>query len=174
MLKAIVSVMLVGGLLWQVGHATAQPMPQATGEPSPPEGEAIFLSEEIEYEIDREERDRYEIFLGTPGFLSAMIIQKPDGIYVAWVIYEKEGQRKSKTLPLTQEVVERLRVRVRIPPREIEAPERQTPETEAPERQASGVRLAPPGRPPLSGKRAGSMLLAGVGGTLYSVSLGSV
>lgn len=83
MLRPLASIVLVGCLLWQAGHALAKPLSQAGGEPSPPEGKVIILSDSIGSKIDRAERDQYGLFPGIPDFLSATIIQKPDGIYVA-------------------------------------------------------------------------------------------
>ena len=43
--KSVISVVLVGCMLWQTAYAVAGP--EAEGEPSRPEGEVIILSDEI-------------------------------------------------------------------------------------------------------------------------------
>jgi len=109
MFRSLLSVLLVGSLLWQIGYAATGP----DAEPPHPEGEVIILSDEIGPEIDREERARYGLFDSFPNFISATIIQKP-GIYVTWVIYEENGQRNYKTLGVTEEVLKLLYEEVQL------------------------------------------------------------
>lgn len=95
MFRSLVSVILVGCMLWQTGYAATGP--QSEAEPSRPEGEVIILSDAIGPEIDRDENDQYGLFPDIPNLISAMIVRKPDGMHVVWVTYEEDGQRKYMT-----------------------------------------------------------------------------
>jgi hypothetical protein len=80
MFRRVWSMALVGCLVWHTGYATEQPASKLEGEPSPPVGKVIILSDEIGPEIDWKERDRYKLF-PISDLLSARIIQEADSRY---------------------------------------------------------------------------------------------
>lgn len=154
MFRSLLSVVLVASLLWQAGYVAAGP--QSEAEASRPEGEVIILSDAIGTEIDREERDRYGLFRSISGFLSAIIIRKPNGRNIAWVTYEEDGQRKHRTVQVSKKALKLLYERVGgIPPAEVQVPETQTPR----------------GQLPLN-RTAQGCLLGGMGGSLVGGLIG--
>jgi len=79
------------------------------------EGKVIVLSPEVGETIDRQERDRYNLFPASQGFHSATVLQKPDGSYVAEITEERNGSKQVRTLPIDQQTLDIMRTHLEEP-----------------------------------------------------------
>lgn len=84
-----------------------QELPQEAGA-----GKVIVISEKVGETIDEKERDRYCLFPASHNFQSAMILQLPDGGYVAEISEEYRGAKKIRRLPLDQATLHGIRDRI--------------------------------------------------------------
>lgn len=73
------------------------------------EGKVIVISPKVGESIDRDERDRYQLFPGSLNFLSAVILQLPDSSYVAEITEEQDGDKKVRTITIDQHILDELR-----------------------------------------------------------------
>ena len=74
-------------------------------------GKIIVVSDLVGEVIDLEERNRYNIFLGTKGFQTAVLLQLPDRKYAFKITYidEKTGEEKIKLLHQIEADIVRLK-----------------------------------------------------------------
>jgi hypothetical protein len=75
----------------------------------------VNLGPEVGETIDRQERDRYELFPASENFHSAVIVRRADGSYAAEITETDEGVKKTRNLPIDQSTVELLRERFSTP-----------------------------------------------------------
>ena len=75
-------------------------------------GQVVVISPKVGEIIDRDERHFYGIFPASRDFHSAVILQRPDGSYVAEITEEYRGVRKVRTLPIDSLTLDRLRNRI--------------------------------------------------------------
>jgi hypothetical protein len=62
-------------------------------------GKLVIVSDKVGEAIDKEERERYNLFPQIKGFKSAIFLKLQDGSYVAEVTYEEEGEEKKQLIP---------------------------------------------------------------------------
>jgi hypothetical protein len=128
------------------------PLPVARAEEKE---EVIVVSILVGEEIDREERERYELFPQFEGFTSAVFLKLHDGSYVVEVTYIEEGEEKIERIIQTKTAIESLKYYIEnydiLKPRlsEIEIKEKEV------------VRKV---KTPFNSKRALGEVMGGIGG----------
>jgi hypothetical protein len=97
-------------------------------------GQIIAISPRVGETIDREERDRYGLFQASVNFQSAVILQQPDGNYVAEITEERNGEKEIRMLSIDRRTLDQLRDFIenfkesrRPPRRPPPAPQTRTP-----------------------------------------------
>jgi hypothetical protein len=83
-----------------------------TASSEPQEDKVIVISPDVGETIDQEERDRYALFPNSQDFHSAVILQKPDGNYVAEITEMKEGERDVRRVPISWQKLVELREQI--------------------------------------------------------------
>lgn len=85
------------------------------------EGEIITISERVGEEIDKEEREKFELFPNIKGFQSAYLLKLPDNRYVFRITYldEQTGELKIELKQVSQESINNIRYQIDIKPWEI-------------------------------------------------------
>jgi hypothetical protein len=79
------------------------------------EGQVIVISPRVGEVIDREERNRYQLFSASRDFHCAGIFQLPDSSYVAEITENTDGVKRIRTLPIDQRTLDLLREQIARP-----------------------------------------------------------
>jgi len=85
------------------------------------EGKIITISERVGDEIDKEEREKFELFPNIKGFQSADLLKLSDNRYVFRITYldEQTGELKIELKQVSQESINNIRYQIDIKPWEI-------------------------------------------------------
>jgi len=85
------------------------------------EGKIITISERVGDEIDKEEREKFELFPNIKGFQSADLLKLSDNRYVFRITYldEQTGELKIEFKQVSQESINNIRYQIDIKPWEI-------------------------------------------------------
>ena len=85
------------------------------------EGEIVIISERIGEEIDKNEREEFELFPNIKGFQSAVLLKSPDNRYVFRItsLDEQTGKLKNERVKMSEESIDNIRYQIDVKPWEI-------------------------------------------------------